>query len=494
MAEDQFKLAEWTVRPSELMLESSETSLRLEPKAMAVLQLLAARAPDVVSMEELLAEVWSGTVVGHDAVYRAIKLLRRAFGDKPRSPRFIESIAKKGYRLKVEVEQGSGRSAQPVAAIPEPVVGHVLVALEMNADPPPTLKKLATETARYLAWNADAFKVQLQPRNASQSHYLIRLEADAATETRFRWELFEQQVQTIIWSGDHVEALNEGTLRRVAEILADGAADQIRRHKIQELSVPGANANNYWGLILTSDKFEGVSAEAMAGRRERLKTAIGLFPKLAPAYAAYAELCSAEILNGSTDDPKAAYKEAQAAVAEAVELDRDGPYVLSRCGAVLARLGDLQRGAELCQRAVDLAPTASTKEALARVLTFSGEPDRAIPLLREIMDTTPQGHVFVWGKLVVPLMQKGDLEAAMPYSVRMISSYPNDFFAWVLHCSLAFQLGDEATGLKAWEEVQRLSPGLSIDDAIAATAKTYARIDEHRARLTDGLVMLKDAL
>lgn len=80
---------------------------------MAVLLLLARRAGEVISREELLATVWSGSVVGDDTLTQAVIKLRKALGDDTRSPRYIETIAKRGYRLVATVRAGQGDA--PVA-------------------------------------------------------------------------------------------------------------------------------------------------------------------------------------------------------------------------------------------------------------------------------------------------------------------------------------------------------------------------------------------
>ena len=74
-------------------------SIRLEPKVMQVLVCLAAHAGDAVPKERLMQAVWPDTFVGEDVLTRAISELRRAFGDDAREPRFIQTIAKGGYRL-----------------------------------------------------------------------------------------------------------------------------------------------------------------------------------------------------------------------------------------------------------------------------------------------------------------------------------------------------------------------------------------------------------
>ena len=66
---------------------------------MEVLALLASRAGQVVSKEEINAAVWSGDAVEDTALAHCVSEIRRAFGDDPRKPRYIETLPKRGYRL-----------------------------------------------------------------------------------------------------------------------------------------------------------------------------------------------------------------------------------------------------------------------------------------------------------------------------------------------------------------------------------------------------------
>ena len=66
---------------------------------MALLVTLAAQAGKVFSREELMAAVWSRVVVSDETLSRCISDLRQALDDDPRSPRYIETLARRGYRL-----------------------------------------------------------------------------------------------------------------------------------------------------------------------------------------------------------------------------------------------------------------------------------------------------------------------------------------------------------------------------------------------------------
>lgn len=76
---------------------------RLTSKAVAVLVELVRHAGNTVTRDELLERVWSGRCPTPDVLTQAIKELRRAFEDDQRTPQYIETIPKVGYRLLARV-------------------------------------------------------------------------------------------------------------------------------------------------------------------------------------------------------------------------------------------------------------------------------------------------------------------------------------------------------------------------------------------------------
>jgi DNA-binding winged helix-turn-helix (wHTH) protein/TolB-like protein/Tfp pilus assembly protein PilF len=98
-ARTRLQIGEWWADAATNELSRRGETLRLEPKVMEVLMVLAGRPGGVVSREELLSLVWPGVVVGDEALTQSIIKLRRALGDNPRSPAYIETISKRGYRL-----------------------------------------------------------------------------------------------------------------------------------------------------------------------------------------------------------------------------------------------------------------------------------------------------------------------------------------------------------------------------------------------------------
>lgn len=112
-----FAVGEWQADPAAGTLTGTDHQQRLEPKVMDLLALLAAQSGRVVPRDDIMATLWPGLVVGDDSLARTVSKLRQALGDDAKAPRYIETIAKRGYRLLAPVEF----AATEAAAGPPPV-------------------------------------------------------------------------------------------------------------------------------------------------------------------------------------------------------------------------------------------------------------------------------------------------------------------------------------------------------------------------------------
>jgi len=88
-----FQVGDWLVEPDAGRLTNDGRSSRLEPKVMDLLIYMAQRPGQVLPREELEQAIWTGTVVGYDALTSAIIKLRKAFGDDSHKPWLIETVA-----------------------------------------------------------------------------------------------------------------------------------------------------------------------------------------------------------------------------------------------------------------------------------------------------------------------------------------------------------------------------------------------------------------
>jgi DNA-binding winged helix-turn-helix (wHTH) protein/TolB-like protein len=129
-----FQLGDWRVQPQLNVIERGTQQVRVEPRYMDLLVHLSEHAGEVVSADEILSEVWTGLVVGEHSVYQGIARLRKALADKAAQPRYIETVAKRGYRL---IEQPT-----PLANAGDPQAGADTTISDVPAAPPTALPQL----------------------------------------------------------------------------------------------------------------------------------------------------------------------------------------------------------------------------------------------------------------------------------------------------------------------------------------------------------------
>ena len=112
-----FHAGDFYVEPALKRISRGGRSEQVEPRIMHVLTCLALNSGEVVPRQHLLEVVWGDVIVNEEALTHAISQLRRVFGDDAKSPRYIQTIHKTGYRLiaPVKMEPDVSRSCQPAA-------------------------------------------------------------------------------------------------------------------------------------------------------------------------------------------------------------------------------------------------------------------------------------------------------------------------------------------------------------------------------------------
>jgi tetratricopeptide (TPR) repeat protein/DNA-binding winged helix-turn-helix (wHTH) protein/TolB-like protein len=105
----------FTLIPEAGELRKDGRLVRLRPQPFKLLLMLAGRPNRVVTREEIQRELWSqDTFVDFEhGINSCVRQIRRALDDDAETPRFIETIPKKGYRLTAEVSRAEVTDARP---------------------------------------------------------------------------------------------------------------------------------------------------------------------------------------------------------------------------------------------------------------------------------------------------------------------------------------------------------------------------------------------
>lgn len=95
---------EWRIDPNLNRISRNGATVDVSPRAMDLLVYMSTHVGDVVSIEDIINNIRGGVIVSDGSIYNCIYELRQAFNDDPLKPAFIETIAKRGYRLIPPVE------------------------------------------------------------------------------------------------------------------------------------------------------------------------------------------------------------------------------------------------------------------------------------------------------------------------------------------------------------------------------------------------------
>jgi DNA-binding winged helix-turn-helix (wHTH) protein len=114
-------------------LRKSGVRVRLQEQPFQVLCLLMQRSGKVVTREELRQQLWpADTFVDFDhSLNTAVNKLREALGDSASTPRYVETVARRGYRFLAAAERADGNTGMQVSASP--------VSPNRTPDPAPAL-------------------------------------------------------------------------------------------------------------------------------------------------------------------------------------------------------------------------------------------------------------------------------------------------------------------------------------------------------------------
>jgi len=100
-------------------LRKDGTKIRLQEQPLQILQILLEHPGELVSREALRKRVWpTDTFVDFDhGINNAIKRLREALGDTAETPRYIETLPRKGYRFVQQIQSNEHR-VRSLAVLP----------------------------------------------------------------------------------------------------------------------------------------------------------------------------------------------------------------------------------------------------------------------------------------------------------------------------------------------------------------------------------------
>ena len=133
-------------RVGDLLIDAGPQRVTREGKVIALpklsydlLMALVRAAPNLLSIDALMGEVWPKLIVSPETVSQRIKLLRDALGDDPRNPRYVEGLRGRGYRLIPVVESAIAPTAATQSPDPTSAASNKISEPELQSSAAPSL-------------------------------------------------------------------------------------------------------------------------------------------------------------------------------------------------------------------------------------------------------------------------------------------------------------------------------------------------------------------
>jgi TolB-like protein/DNA-binding winged helix-turn-helix (wHTH) protein/Tfp pilus assembly protein PilF len=528
--------------------------VKLQPQPARVLGLLVSRAPKLVTREQLFEEIWGDTVVEESNLSFCIKQIRNALGDDAETPKYIETVPKRGYRFIHHVEttgQEGQEDTKKVAVLPSPkrplrvwvsifFLVLLIVAALLNADRIRSWLGVSSEAAarslavlplanltgdeeqEYLAdgmtqaiitefgkvralrvpsWVSvipyrDPGKPLPEIAHELKVKYIVEGSLFRAGDiVRVDAQLIEGAADTHLWAKSY-----ERDMSNILSLQRDVARDVVRQVQVSitpEEQTRLADANPVEALATEAylkGRFHWNERRNLPKSLELFKEAIAIDEKFALGYTGLADAFG---LLGSTPydvlPPREAKPQAMEAARKALSLD---PSV-AEAHAALAR--DLlyydwnwPEAEKEFQHAIDLNPGyGPARQWYAELLWLTGRMDEAENQILEALSRDNRSIVFHLAYGRHFYLNR-DYERAVAYFEDAIEMDPN-YFLGPLDLGLAYtQMGKHSEAITAMKEAVRLYEGPLC---LAGLGLAYARAgeeDEARRMITRLLRLSED--
>jgi DNA-binding winged helix-turn-helix (wHTH) protein len=449
-------------------LRRSGLRIKLQQQPLQILQMLAERSGEIVTRDELRQKLWpAGTYVDFErSLNKAMVRLRDALGDSADSPRFIETVPRKGYRFVAPVLSPE-RESPPAraAAAPTASIG-VVPFLFLNALDEDEKESLSLgfadalitalgsqdhltvpPTAAILKYAAGSDPLQVS-RDLQVRYVMHGNIQKVGTQWRVSIQVFDAEARKIAFTEkydfhlENVFEVQDQMAARVAEALElrfrapmprsrdrythdpaaydelmqalrDSSSDdpQARDRAIQLLSraverdPEFALAHAVLSYACAVKHFESDASPTWLDKAEsHCRLALEMDPTLAEAHLARAYILWSPARNF-------AHVEAIAELQKAVSLQPNVQHAHNRLGTICAHIGRFPESRMFYQRARRLNPQSSAGHGVIQAWLWEGNFTEAAREIDAWIAESP-GHIYPVYWRPLPALLTGDLDRA----------------------------------------------------------------------------------
>ncbi len=457
----QFRVLDLEVDLVHETVSRAKQDIDLPELSFRLFAVLINHAPNRVSKDELIREVWGDVVVGDEALAQRVRLLRQALGEDSQKPRYFSSVRGRGYRLLCDVQ--SIRTTEEQDKTKFRLIGVALVSVTIAAlwffnaqqrelPPLPSANSIAVlpfadlSASQNYGYFADGMQEELLTRltdidglkvssrtsvEAYRSTNLglpaiaeqlgvsaiiegsIRIDAD---RVRITVQLIDAETDQHLWADNFDRTLSVENIFSIQEEVAKQIAramelEYSRTLGPQPVQLPTDNLDAYSAFLLGRYHTFRQTPDDLALAITYLEQATTLDPEFAEAFAALGWTYSFLGTSYGNLPPREVYPKAKEAALKALALDSDLADARTLYADILTWYDwDFEAAEREYRKTLELDPLNVLGYAL--FLTSQERHAEAIELIERRLQANPDDP-YVWVNAAWRYLSARDYERAI---------------------------------------------------------------------------------
>ena len=455
----------------------------LGSRGFDLLLALVRRQGQLVSKDELMSEVWSGSVVEEANLQVQISALRKALGTAPGIGQYIATVPGRGYRFVAPIEQHDATKSVP---LPDKPSIAVLPFANLSGDPEheyfadgmaeEILTALARASSLFVIARNSSFvykgrsvDIREVGRELGVGYVLEGSVRRDGSRLRFTAQLISADSGAHIWAERFEGELSDvfDLQDRITEKVVGAIEPTMHLAEIERLKHKTvANLTAYDHLLHAQQLEYEFTAESLDRALGHLRQALAIDPTYAVATAFAAYCYGWRQAQGWATDTKAESAEGLRLLSRALELGKFDSTVLWLSAFATWQLGLDERSAlDLAYRSLETNPNSANSLTIAgRVEALSGNYAKGKELLTRALRLNPRDPRagYAYQGIAVANLGEGEFEEAAFWARKALAQ--NSRLTGptrVLAASLAF-LGQTEAASATIASLLSLEPGLTV--------------------------------
>ena len=466
------RIGDLRVDPALDEIRKDGRTTKVEPKSMQLLMCLAGQAGQVLSVGELLDQVWKDVVVSQDSVYAAVAALRRTLGDDPKKPKYIANVVRRGYRLIAPVSAWVNTPAEPIAgAVPAPALSDkpsivVMPFLNLSGDPTQEYfsngitEDIITELSRWRSLAVRSRSASFRNRGVTDDvkqvarQLAVRFVVEGSVRRmgeriRISVQLIDAETGSHVWNEKFDRREDEIflVLDRVVQTIVSTLVGRVQV-SVNERSrrKPPTNLAAY-ECVLKANALPWDDAAGATEATRLVEKAIELDPGYALAHTLLAALTYSRWEEGPRGSD-AAMDKAYALLMRAIELDDSESTGHALLASIFLQRRSFNLAVRYSRRAREINPNNQWNTAdLGTILTYVGESEEALACFSRAREIDPYfDEPWYWRSMGLAYMNVDRYADALEsLSHARVRAFPYAALAAGCHARLGDVLGAKAS-------------------------------------------------